>query len=346
MEKSTKAPQTTSKTAESAKVYWEKTKVATQAWFDKIGPPMNKLSNKLGAETFWPTPLDKESEKAARILRSFCIDGCETEENAEKQGAALAGGKPSTDKKLKRHQIPQEASFTAFASTPPSNYQQVIRNAKGLAIFTVLRAGLHWSGAGGSGVVVRKLSTGTWSPPSAILIHTLGWGFVAGADIYDCVAVINADDGMEGFATRPRFTLGGEVSAAVGPVGAGGALDSEVFRRRAPVWSYVKSRGLYVGVQIDGTVVAERKGENERFYGVEKVAGARILAGDVTPPPGAFVTLWETLQAIEGRAHDQSKLPPPGEPSPGDHVLENPRETSEREYDEFADKQDRMSEEA
>jgi lipid-binding SYLF domain-containing protein len=227
---------------------------------------------------------------------------------------------------------------------PPSNERQVIRNAKGLVIFTVLRAGLSWSGAGGSGVVVRKLPTGAWSPPSAILVHTLGWGLVAGADIYDCVAVVNTDDGMEGLATRPRLTLGGDASAAVGPVGAGGSVAVDVLARRAPVWSYVKSRGLYVGVQVDGTVVAERRGENERFYGVEEVGGARILAGDVAPPPGAFVTLWATLQAVEGRAHDQSKLPPPGEPSPGDHELESPRETSNREYDEFADKQDRMPE--
>ena len=39
---------------------------------DKLGPPVNKLSNKLGSEAFWPTTLDRESDKAARILRSFC----------------------------------------------------------------------------------------------------------------------------------------------------------------------------------------------------------------------------------------------------------------------------------
>ena len=41
-------------------------------WADKIGAPVNRLSNKLGSESFWPTTLDKESDKAARILRSFC----------------------------------------------------------------------------------------------------------------------------------------------------------------------------------------------------------------------------------------------------------------------------------
>ena len=58
---------------------WQKTKTGGKAgfdkvwgWADKLGAPVNKLSNKLGSEAFWPTTLDKESDKAARILRSFC----------------------------------------------------------------------------------------------------------------------------------------------------------------------------------------------------------------------------------------------------------------------------------
>ena len=54
---------------------WEKTKSSSKKWFDKVGTPVNKAANKVGAESFWPTSLDKESDKAARILRSFCIDG-------------------------------------------------------------------------------------------------------------------------------------------------------------------------------------------------------------------------------------------------------------------------------
>lgn len=54
---------------------WEKTKATSKNIFEKVGSPFNKLSNKLGAEAFWPTSLDKECDKAARILRSFCKDG-------------------------------------------------------------------------------------------------------------------------------------------------------------------------------------------------------------------------------------------------------------------------------
>ena len=208
----------------------------------------------------------------------------------------------------------------------------MIHNCRGLAIFTVMRTGLHWSGAGGSGIIVSRLPNGTWSPPSGILIHTLGWGFVAGADIYDCVCVINNEHGMEGF-TRVRCTLGAEVSAAVGPLGGGSQLESEL-RKPSPVWTYTKGKGLYVGVQIDGTVIVERSSENERFYGVEGVKNKQTLAGEVQAPQGSMVQLWETLQAAEGERYDEGKIPAHGT-APGDHELEKPQESSQREYDEL-----------
>ena len=58
---------------------WSKTKTQSKAgfdkvysWVDKLGAPVNRLSNKVGSEAFWPTTLDIESDKAARILKSFC----------------------------------------------------------------------------------------------------------------------------------------------------------------------------------------------------------------------------------------------------------------------------------
>lgn len=58
---------------------WDTTKKTSKKGFDKVwegvdklGAPVNKLTNKIGSEAFWPTTLDKESDKAARILKSFC----------------------------------------------------------------------------------------------------------------------------------------------------------------------------------------------------------------------------------------------------------------------------------
>jgi lipid-binding SYLF domain-containing protein len=298
---------------------WEKTKASSRHFFNKVGEPVNKATNKLGAEAFWPTSLDKEADKAARILRSFCIDGF----------VAKDSGKHGKSK----DKIPPEVCSLITSLNHLLTPIQIIRNCKGLAIFTVMRTGFHWSGAGGSGVVVARLPNGQWSPPAGILIHTLGWGLMAGVDIYDCVCVINNDKGMDGF-TRLRATLGADVSAAVGPLGAGSQVESEIIQRQAPVWSYTKGRGLYVGAAIDGTVIVQRPSENERFYGRESIKNTQILAGEVQPPPGTMVQLWETLSAIDDKPHDASKLPPPNQ-VPGDHELEKPKESSHSEYEEF-----------
>ena len=104
--------------------------------------------------------------------------------------------------------------------------QKVIQNAVGLAIFTTMRTGLWISGAGGSGVLIARQENGEWSPPSGILLHTAGLGFLVGVDIYDCVVVINNRKALEAF-TKIRATIGGEVSAVAGPFGVGGVLEND-----------------------------------------------------------------------------------------------------------------------
>jgi len=194
---------------------------------------------------------------------------------------------------------------------------EVIRNAKGLAIFTTMRTGLWISGAGGSGVLVGRKDDGTWSPPAGILLHTAGLGFLVGVDIYDCVLVINTTQALATFA-KWRCTLGGEMSAVAGPIGMGGVLDTD-FRTRAPIFTYLKSRGFYAGVQIDGTVIIERTDENERYY-LEKLSASDILAGKVRHPPPELKMLMETLKAAQGAGDvDESYLPT--EPPPADYEV-------------------------
>ncbi|KAI4180560.1 MAG: hypothetical protein L6R41_007166 [Letrouitia leprolyta] len=291
---------------------WSQTKTTSKQGFDKVykivdklGPPINKLSNKVGSEAFWPTTLDKESDKAARILRSFCKDGFYVE---EPDGNVSTEGQPKGKVRVVK-KIPSE----------------VIRRAKGLAIFTTMRTGLWVSGAGGSGVLVGRTANGDWSPPSGIMLHTAGLGFLVGVDIYDCVVVINTDKAMEAF-TKIRCTLGGEVSAVAGPVGAGAILETEVHKRQSPVWTYLKSRGFYAGVQVDGTIIIERTDENERFYG-ERIKVADILAGKARHPPWEIRTLMATIKAAQGDQVDENTLPS-AEPTPGDMELEKSDESS------------------
>lgn len=197
---------------------------------------------------------------------------------------------------------------------------QVIKNAKGLAIFTTMRTGLWVSGAGGSGVLVGRKEDGTWSPPSGIMLHTAGLGFLVGVDIYDCVVVINTKEALDAFSTV-RCTLGGEISAVAGPVGVGGVLESEVHKRQATIFTYLKSRGFYAGVQVDGTIIIERTDENERFYG-ERIGVKDILAGKARHPPYEIKKLMETIKAAQGDADiDESLIP--SEPPPADYEIEH-----------------------
>ncbi|KJX93230.1 DUF500-domain-containing protein [Zymoseptoria brevis] len=284
---------------------WQRVKTGSKKGFDsgwraldKLGAPVNKLSNKLGSEAFWPTTLDKESDKAARILKSFCKDGFYTEEEVQP-----VDGPKQKQRVVKK--IPEE----------------VIRNCKGLAIFTTMRTGLWVSGAGGSGVLVAKKEDGSWSPPSGIMLHTAGLGFLVGVDIYDCVLVLNTVEALEAFS-KVRCTLGGEISVVAGPVGIGGVLETEIHKRQAPVFTYMKSRGFYAGVQIDGTIVIERCDENERFY-EQELPVKEILAGNVRHPPYEVKRLMETIKSAQGDTdYDRSMIP--HEAPPADYEIEDP----------------------
>lgn len=210
--------------------------------------------------------------------------------------------------------------------------QSVIANAKGLAIFTTFRTGFHISGAGGAGLVVARLPDGSWSPPAGFLVHTIGAGIVAGLDIYDCVCVLNTPAAVEAF-TKPRFSLGGEVAVAAGPVGAGTSVEAAVGKGVKPVWSYMKSRGIYGGVQVDGTVILQRPDANAAFYGTDQISVDKILKGevgdgiqsgknkneDIVMWPEGGRQLMEVLKAAEGKRADEGIMNKLGnQPTPGD----------------------------
>ena len=199
-----------------------------------------------------------------------------------------------------------------------------------------MRTGLWVSGAGGSGVLIARKEDGSWSPPSGILIHTLGVGFMAGIDVYDCVLVINNREALNAFS-KVRVSLGGEVSLAAGPLGIGGNIESELLKNRKPVWTYMKSRGLYGGIQFDGTIVVERNDENARFYG-ERMPISQILAGNVKRVPPETRMLMEVLKEAEGRTDlDQTVLAEAhNQPAPSDVEVESINQPTAEQQQTFA----------
>ncbi|RGP68812.1 hypothetical protein FSPOR_5017 [Fusarium sporotrichioides] len=174
----------------------------------------------------------------------------------------------------------------------------VIRNSKGIAIFTGFRAGMYFAGAGGSGVVMARLPDGTWSSPSAFSVRSGSVGLVYGIDVYDCICVLNTTEAVDAYR-KSEVNLGGAVALAAGPLG-GNVNVGEL----KPVWTYTKSRGIYGGLTVDGTVTKEKKDVNAEFYERE-VSSAQILDGQIeTGWSQNIQELLDVVKVAEGKGSE------------------------------------------
>jgi lipid-binding SYLF domain-containing protein len=160
----------------------------------------------------------------------------------------------------------------------------VMRNAKGLAILTVVKVGLGISGKGGQGVVVARTGHG-WSGPSFVGTGGAGWGPQIGAQVTEFVFILNSNAAVRAFSKDGNVTLGADASAAAGPVGR----DAQAaVTPTAAIYTYSRSKGLFAGASLEGAVIATQKTGNARYYGRPVSAGS-ILSGSASPPPGANV---------------------------------------------------------
>ena len=162
----------------------------------------------------------------------------------------------------------------------------VLRHARGLAIISVVKAGVVFSGKGGEGIVVARTGNG-WSGPSFIGMGGAGWGLQIGAQRTEFIFVLNNDAAVRAFSRDGNVTIGADVSATAGPVGRD--LQAGV-TPRAAIYTYSRSQGLFAGASIEGAIIATQKTANARYYG-RPVRARGILSGRVAPPAGAGALL-------------------------------------------------------
>ncbi|EIW65762.1 hypothetical protein TREMEDRAFT_70420 [Tremella mesenterica DSM 1558] len=221
----------------------------------------------MGINSPLPVRLPEETKKAAKILRSF-VDG---------QNNGLDKVIPHT----------------------------VLEKAEGFAIFTVVKAGFLFSARAGSGVVIARTQDGSWSPPSAIGLGGVGFGGQAGAEVTDFVIVLNSKSAVTSFMSAGSLTLGGNLSIAVGPLGrnAEGSGTVSAKGKIAAMYSYSKTKGLFGGVSVEGSVIVERQDANRLAYGGSPSA-KQILSGAFDPPDWAQCLI-EELQRATGAISGQ-----------------------------------------
>jgi SH3 domain-containing YSC84-like protein 1 len=160
--------------------------------------------------------------------------------------------------------------------------QAVLKDARGLGIMTVIKAGFGFSGRGGKGVVVARTKNG-WSGPSAIGTGGVGFGLQIGAEVTEFVFILNTDAAVQAFSRDVNVTLGGDISVAAGPLGRNAEAGITPL---AAIYTYSRSQGLFAGVSLEGTVIGTRNDANAEYYG-RRVTPEEILSGKVPPPSGA-----------------------------------------------------------
>ncbi|MCJ1312293.1 hypothetical protein MMC25_005967 [Agyrium rufum] len=160
----------------------------------------------------------------------------------------------------------------------------ILANAKGLAILTVIKAGFLGSARFGSGLVVARLPDGSWSAPSAVVTGGGGFGGQIGFELTDFVFILNTPDAVRSFAQAGSITLGGNVSIAAGPVGRNAeAAGTASLKGVSGIFAYSKTKGLFAGVSLEGSLLIERKDANEKMYN-SRITARQLLSGGVRPP--------------------------------------------------------------
>ena len=138
-----------------------------------------------------------------------------------------------------------------------------LKDAKGLLIFPqVLKAGFILGGSGGTGVlVVKDEKTGDWSEPAFYTIGAVSFGLQIGGEAAEVIMMAMSQKAIDSlFASS--FKLGGDTSIAVGPkgIGAKGNITADFI-------SFAKSKGIYAGINLEGSVVDVRDSLNKAYYG-------------------------------------------------------------------------------
>jgi lipid-binding SYLF domain-containing protein len=157
-----------------------------------------------------------------------------------------------------------ETTFSNFERDPDMKwFRDNIGKAKAVLIAPeIVKAGFILGGSGGRGVLLaRNAKTGKWVGPAFYTLATGSVGFQAGISVSEVVMLVMTEKGLNSLLST-SFKVGGDVSVAAGPVGAGAKSNIA-----ADLISYSRAKGIYGGLNLDGTVVSTNDEWNSAYYG-------------------------------------------------------------------------------
>ena len=147
----------------------------------------------------------------------------------------------------------------------------------------LIKGAFVFGGQYGQGVVTCRTGHG-WSAPVFIRMAGGSFGFQIGGQSTDLVLVAVNDKGLQDLL-KNKFKIGGDASAAAGPVGRAGQASTD-WKMNAELLSYSRNKGLFAGIDLDGTSVSQNSEDTELYYG-QPQKFETVLKGAVDVPAGA-----------------------------------------------------------
>ena len=198
--------------------------------------------------------------------------------------APLAGSVRASDSAEAEATVDKaKATFTSFMAD--SNFSWLhdrISQAKGLLIYPqILKGGFILGGSGGTGVlVVHDSKTHEWSGPAFYTVGAVTFGLQIGAESSEVIVLVMSHKAMDSLLSS-SLKLGGSVSIALGPVGAGakGELPADLI-------AFSRTKGLYGGINLEGSLIEVRDSLNKAYYG-KAATPVDILVRKSVANPGA-----------------------------------------------------------
>jgi len=169
-------------------------------------------------------------------------------------------------------------------------FREHMHKAKGFLIIPDLLQGAWFvGGSGGRGVlVVKDKTTGDWSQPAFYTIGSLSFGIQFGGEKSEIIMMVFTQKGLDRLYSS-SFKFGGDATIAAGPVGGGAKADV-----MTDFVSFVRSRGAYAGISMEGAIVKVNGDWNEAYYG-KKVSPVGIAEKKLVSNPGS-AELLNTVQ--------------------------------------------------
>ena len=189
------------------------------------------------------------------------------------------------------------AVLNEIMSTPDKSIPDKIMNdAKCVAVIpSMVKIALVFGGNHGKGVATCR-TPGGWSAPAPITITGGSWGLQLGGQAVDLVMIVTNDQGMQQLLSS-KFKLGADATAAAGPVGRDATADTD-WKMKAEVLTYSRARGVFAGVDLNGSAITQDKDETKLLYG-KTWPFATILDGKVAAPAGSD----KFLEAVRKYSH-------------------------------------------